>query len=138
MFLLPGRTAARFRLSAGDLVCRYLGGDTSLADEVKQLAAHQKELPDKHFYRLFGEYAARKKEPVLPPGVKRMHIAQLNKSLGSQLAGLLGHVMVRSDWEKKRYTVVHGVVVRLMTGETRKEFLERHSLDGVFWLPDTL
>ncbi len=33
-FLLPGRHAARIRRQAAELLCRYLGGDLALVDEV--------------------------------------------------------------------------------------------------------
>ena len=36
-FLLPGRHAARVRRQAAELLCRYLGGDLALVDEVLSL-----------------------------------------------------------------------------------------------------
>ena len=33
-FLLPGRHATQVRRQAADLLCRYLGGDLALVDEV--------------------------------------------------------------------------------------------------------
>ena len=57
-FLLPGRHAARIRRQAAELLCRYLGGDLALVDEVcrnrgcqEQLAVQVPEDPR----RLFGE-----------------------------------------------------------------------------------
>ena len=57
-FLLPGHTAARVRRQAAELLCKYLGGDLSLVDEVctirgvqEELALHAPEDPR----RLFGE-----------------------------------------------------------------------------------
>ena len=56
--LLPGRHAARIRRQAAELLCRYLGGDLALVDEVcrnrgfqEQLAVQVPEDPR----RLFGE-----------------------------------------------------------------------------------
>ena len=56
--LLPGRHAARVRRQAAELLCRYLGGDLALVDEVcrsrgfqEQLAVYAPEDPR----RLFGE-----------------------------------------------------------------------------------
>ncbi len=56
--LLPGQHAARVRRQAAELLCRYLGGDLALVDEVcrsrgfqEQLAVYAPEDPR----RLFGE-----------------------------------------------------------------------------------
>ena len=58
VMLLPGRHAARIRRQAAELLCRYLGGDLALVDEVcrnrgfqEQLAVQAPEDP-RH---LFGE-----------------------------------------------------------------------------------
>ena len=58
VMLLPGRHAARVRRQAAELLCRYLGGDLALVDEVyrnrgfqEQLAVQAPEDPR----RLFGE-----------------------------------------------------------------------------------
>ena len=58
VMLLPGRHAARIRRQAAELLCRYLGGDLALVDEVcrnrgfqEQLAVQAPEDPR----RLFGE-----------------------------------------------------------------------------------
>ena len=42
-FLLPGRHAARIRRQAAELLCRYLGGDLALVDEVCRNRGFQKE-----------------------------------------------------------------------------------------------
>ena len=44
IMLLPGRQAARVRRQAAELLCRYLGGDISLVDEVCRLRGFQEEL----------------------------------------------------------------------------------------------
>jgi hypothetical protein len=44
IFLLPGKTAARIRNEAAKLFVRYLGGDLSLVQEVKQMAHVQEYL----------------------------------------------------------------------------------------------
>ena len=41
-FLLPGRHAARIRRQAAELLCRYLGGDLALVDEVCRNPGFQK------------------------------------------------------------------------------------------------
>ena len=58
IMLLPGQQAARVRRQAAELLCRYLGGDLALVDEVcrnrgfqEQLAVQAPEDPR----RLFGE-----------------------------------------------------------------------------------
>ena len=58
VMLLPGQHAARARRQAAELLCRYLGGDLALVDEVcrsrgfqEQLAVYAPEDPR----RLFGE-----------------------------------------------------------------------------------
>ena len=42
IFLLPGKTAARIRSEAAKLLVRYVGGDLSLVQEVRQMAHIQK------------------------------------------------------------------------------------------------
>ena len=42
--LLPGRVASRVRTAAAGLLCRYLGGDLSLVDEVCALRGFQEQL----------------------------------------------------------------------------------------------
>jgi len=42
--LLPGRAASRVRRGAADLLCRYLGGDLGLVDEVCRIRGYQEEL----------------------------------------------------------------------------------------------
>ena len=51
-FLLPGRHAARVRRQAAELLCRYLGGDLALVDEVcriRQAAKDRRRLFGKRF-----------------------------------------------------------------------------------------
>ena len=43
-FLLPGRQAAQVRRQAAELLCRWLGGDTAIIDEVCALRGFQEEL----------------------------------------------------------------------------------------------
>ena len=43
-FLLPGRHAARVPRQAAELLCRYLGGDLALVDEVCVIRGFQEEL----------------------------------------------------------------------------------------------
>ena len=58
ILLLPGQQAARVRRQAAELLCRYLGGDISLVDEVCRLRGFQEDLavqaPDDP-RRVFGE-----------------------------------------------------------------------------------
>ena len=44
ILLLPGQQAARVRRQAAELLCRYLGGDISLVEEVCRLRGFQEEL----------------------------------------------------------------------------------------------
>ena len=44
VMLLPGRHAARVRRQAAELLCRYLGGDLALVDEVCRIRGFQEEL----------------------------------------------------------------------------------------------
>ena len=44
VMLLPGRVASRVRTAAAGLLCRYLGGDLSLVDEVCALRGFQEQL----------------------------------------------------------------------------------------------
>ena len=57
-FLLPGRHAARVRRQAAELLCRYLGGDIALVDEICAPRAFQEQLAvraQEDSRRLFGE-----------------------------------------------------------------------------------
>ena len=44
IMLLPGRHAARVRRQAAELLCRYLGGDLALVDEVCRIRCFQEEM----------------------------------------------------------------------------------------------
>ena len=58
IMLLPGKQAARVRRQAAELLCRWLGGDLSLVDEVCALRGFQEELAiraPEDPRRLFGE-----------------------------------------------------------------------------------
>ena len=44
VMLLPGRHAARIRRQAAELLCRYLGGDLALVDEVCRNRGFQEQL----------------------------------------------------------------------------------------------
>ena len=58
VMLLPGRHAARVRRQAAELLCRYLGGDLALVDEVCRIRGFQEELAvqaPEDPRRLFGE-----------------------------------------------------------------------------------
>ena len=58
IMLLPGQQAARVRRTAAELLCRYLGGDLSLVNEICRNRDFQEELaiqnPD-DARRVFGE-----------------------------------------------------------------------------------
>ena len=55
IMLLPGTAAAQFRKKSADVVVRYLGGDTSLVEEIAANRLAQENLPEDHPMRLFGE-----------------------------------------------------------------------------------
>ena len=58
IMLLPGKQAARVRRQAAELLCRWLGGDLSLVDEVCMIRGFQEELAvraPEDPRRLFGE-----------------------------------------------------------------------------------
>ena len=44
IMLLPGQQAARVRRQAAELLCRYLGGDLALVDEVCRNRGFQEQL----------------------------------------------------------------------------------------------
>ena len=44
ILLLPGQQAARVRRQAAELLCRYLGGDLALVDEICALRGFQEQL----------------------------------------------------------------------------------------------
>ena len=67
--LLPGKTAARFRKTAADVLVRYMGGDLTLVEEIAQNRLCQDDLDDDDPRRLFGqavesEALKRKREEV--------------------------------------------------------------------------
>ena len=53
--LLPGPKAAIFRAKSADIIVRYIGGDTSLIQEIKRNAELQKRLPVNAPMALFGQ-----------------------------------------------------------------------------------
>ena len=55
IMLLPGKAAAGLRKTAADLLVRYLGGDTTLVDEIYGNRQIQEQLPRDHPARIFGE-----------------------------------------------------------------------------------
>ena len=55
IMMLPGTAAAQFRKKSADVVVRYLGGDTSLVEEIAANRLAQENLPEDHPMRLFGE-----------------------------------------------------------------------------------
>ena len=59
VMLLPGRHAARVRRQAAELLCRYLGGDLALVDEVCRNRGFQEELAaarPEDLRRIFGRW----------------------------------------------------------------------------------
>ena len=69
VMVLPGRTAARYRKKAADIIVRYLGGDPTLVEEVAANRLRQEELDEDEPARLFGqtvqsEAVKRKREEV--------------------------------------------------------------------------
>ena len=55
ILLLPGKVAARFRAETASVMVRFLGGDLSLVDELAEIHLAQKNLPEDHPARLFGQ-----------------------------------------------------------------------------------
>jgi len=70
ILLLPGRQAARVRRQAAELLCRYLGGDLALIDEVCAIRGFQEQLaaraPEDQ-RRLFGEAVEASSSSLDPP-----------------------------------------------------------------------
>jgi hypothetical protein len=67
IMLLPGKTAARTRAEAAKLLVRYLGGDLTLLDEVREMKhvqVHLAEVDPNHWARAFGRAV---EPPSLPP-----------------------------------------------------------------------
>ena len=70
VMLLPGRTAAAVRRQAAGVLCRYLGGDLSLIDELSAIHLAQQDLDEHEPARLFGQQVEsdaikRKREQVV-------------------------------------------------------------------------
>jgi hypothetical protein len=53
IFFLPGPRAAAFCYKCSDLIVRYLGGDESLIDEIRQTRVAREQLPGDHLLRVF-------------------------------------------------------------------------------------
>lgn len=53
--LLPGQRTARFRVSCARIVVRYLGGDETLVNEIRDNRRAQEALPEEHPARIFGQ-----------------------------------------------------------------------------------
>ena len=69
IMVLPGRTAARVRKAAADVMVRYLGGDLSLVEEVAANRLRQEDMEEDEPARVFGqtvesEALKRKREEV--------------------------------------------------------------------------
>ena len=70
IMVLPGRAAGSVRKAAASVLVRYLGGDTSIIDEIAQNHLDQQELDEDHPARIFGQTVEsdtvkRKREEVL-------------------------------------------------------------------------
>ena len=77
IMLLPGQQAARVRRQAAELLCRYLGGDLALVDEVcrirgfqEEMAAQRPEDPRRIFGRLKKFFQASTSQATHPVGRK--------------------------------------------------------------------
>ena len=84
-FLLPGRHAAQVRRKAAELLCRYLGGDLTLVDEVCALRSFQDELAVEapaDPRRLFGE-AVEASSSSSDPSLARV-LSHMNERLKTQ------------------------------------------------------
>ena len=55
IMVLPGRAAGSVRKAAASVLVRYLGGDTSIIDEIAQNHMDQQELDEDHPARIFGQ-----------------------------------------------------------------------------------
>ena len=55
ILVLPGRAAAGLRKTVADLLVRYIGGDTTLVEEIYGNRQVQEQLPPEHPARIFGE-----------------------------------------------------------------------------------
>ena len=58
VMVLPGKAAGRVRRQAATVLCRYLGGDLSMVDEIARNKLGQEHLDDEHPARLFGQAVA--------------------------------------------------------------------------------
>ena len=88
ILLLPGSQAARVRRQAAELLCRYLGGDLSLVDEVCAIRGFQEELavraPDDG-RRVFGEAVEAASGSAGPPGQQIEHLCAMLQEKFSQI-----------------------------------------------------
>ena len=85
IFLLPGRHAARVRRQAATLLCRFLGGDLGLVDEVCRIRGFQEELAvraPEDPRRLFGEAVEASSSSSSPPLVQVL--SNMNERLTKQ------------------------------------------------------
>ena len=85
VMLLPGRHAARIRRQAAELLCRYLGGDLALVDEVCRNRGFQEELAvarPEDPRRVFGEAVEACSSPTDPPLANLL--ATMNQRLTNQ------------------------------------------------------
>lgn len=64
MNLLQGERAAKFRAAEADVLVRYLGGDLSLIQDVKDIHQAQQQMPAEHPARMFGEHVDEVREKL--------------------------------------------------------------------------
>ena len=100
VMLLPGRQAARIRRQAAELLCRYLGGDLALVDEVCRNRGFQEELAvarPEDPRRVFGE--------VVEATAGGSQLAQVLYNMSERLTKqeqMLAHIHERLEHDRQR------------------------------------
>jgi len=117
--LLPGKKAAEFRAKSADIIVRYLGGDETLIQEIKDIRELQEELRNaepEHPARIFGDTIERERQraPGLPEWATEWRESRTEqKNAGKDLRAAIANmgydsVRVRTSVENAKNQAVVG------------------------------
>lgn len=94
--LLPGKKASAFRATLADLFIRVLGGDETLAAQIKEIGEFQDSLPETHPLRAFRQAATVPRQSEAPPPLS---------SSGIDAGTLLSFLREQKEDQKEQMTV---------------------------------
>ena len=87
IMLLPGKAAAGLRKTAADLLVRYLGGDTTLVEEIYGNRQVQEQLPQEHPARIFGETVENERLSRIKRDIEEANLESQLKKMRMDMVG---------------------------------------------------